>query len=742
MSAVTGATEPTSSWRRLVDDVLRFDRSAIDVADAIRMAVGTIIPLIIGVLAGSWASGAAAAGGALAVGISSVVPSPRPRVAVFVSVAFGMAFGTFVGSASSSHPALHVAVGAAMAFVCGLLVAVEPRYATTGINTLVAFLVYGRFSAPPPIAARTAGLVAAGAVLQLVLVVLLRRRPRVGRALTGLSLAYQALADFAAALQVDRYSLAAAQAFDAATTDREFSFRADTASEAWTSLAGEGRRVRIELLGIASSRSSFEKSDDEKLTLLDQLGDTTAHYLRRVAESLASAEVLPGVDDLLDHVEQVIARLGDASKGGLGVVASHEDINYAAVRSTTAAHALAGQLRAIAALLPAAIDERRAGPIGVAAARAAPRVSRRGLHGAEIVQQQMRANLTPRSDAFRHAVRLAVVVTIATALAHAIDLGRGYWLVLTAVLVLRPEFSITFTRGVARAVGTLIGVGLATIAAVLFHPHGWALVPFVAVFVWLSGMLFNASYAVYSIAITGVVVFLLAGLDTHPVTDGLDRLFATAIGSALALLSYVAFPTWGRRPASAAIAELAAATHRYVVLVLHSYIDSPPPTSDSLSSQGRAVRLARTNTEAALARSLADPTRRRLDAQLNAEILAALRRLAIAAHTLRLRRPAESKPWVPAFRGDLGELVEALDIELNGVSARLQFGRIAHHHEALRDRHRALIEAVTRRVVPAKVGELDPTTALILAETDEMVDAVNSLNAVLDQRAESAFASA
>src|SRR6185437_1862242 len=149
--------------------------------------------------------------------------------------------------------------------------------------------------------------------------------------------------------------------------------------------------------------------------------------------------------------------------------------------------------------------------------------------------------------------------------------------------------------------------------------HGWALVPFVAVFVFLSGVLFNASYAVYSIAITGVVVFLLAGLDTHPVTDGLDRLFATVVGAALALLSYVAFPTWGRRPASEAIAQLAAATHRYVVSVLRSYIDARPTSSDSLSSQGRAVRLARTNTEAALARSLADPSRRRLDAQANAE---------------------------------------------------------------------------------------------------------------------------
>jgi len=723
-----------------VGDALHFDRSVINIADAVRMTIGTSLPLIIGLLAGSWASGAAAAGGALAVGISAVVPSSRPRIAVLVSVIFGMAFGTFVGSASSSHPSLHVAVGAAMAFICGLLVAVEPRYASTGINTLVAFLVYGRFSAPPAIAVRTAALVAAGALVQLAVVVVLRRRRRVGRALSGLSLAYQALADFAAGLDVDRYSLAAAQALDAATTDREFSLRSDTASEAWTSLAGEGRRVRLELLGLASVRSSFEKSDDEKRALLEKLGAATARYLRCIADGLGSAEVRPACDGLLDEAEAVIAQLDEASKGALEAVTSNDEIGYAVVRATTAAHAMAGQLRAITALMPDAVDERSGGPIGVAVVRSAPRVSRRGLRGIEIVQQRMRANLTPRSDAFRHAARLAVVVTIATAIAHAIELGRGYWLVLTAVLVLRPEFSITFTRGFARAAGTLIGVGLATIAAVALHPHGWALLPFVAVFVFLSGVLFNASYAVYTIAITGVVVFLLAGLDAHPVTDGLDRLVATVVGASLALLSYVAFPTWGRRPASEAIAQLAAATHRYVVSVLRSYVDAGPASSDSLSSQGRAVRLARTNTEAALARSLSDPSRRRLDAPANAEILAALRRLAIAAHTLRLRRPTQNKPWLPTYHRELTELVDALDIELNGISTRLQFGRIAHHHEALRDRHRAIVAAVTRVGSLAAIEGIDATTALILAETDEMVDAVNTLNSVLDERAASVFA--
>jgi uncharacterized membrane protein YccC len=346
------------------------------------------------------------------------------------------------------------------------------------------------------------------------------------------------------------------------------------------------------------------------------------------------------------------------------------------------------------------------------------------VRGAEVLAQRMLANLTPRSDAFRHAVRLGVVVTVATALAHATDLGRGYWLALTAVLVLRPEFSITFTRGVARAAGTLLGVVIATTIAVVANPHGWVLVAFVAAFVWLSGALFNASYAVFSVVITGVVVFLLAGLDQQPVTTGKDRLLATVLGAALALTAYVVWPTWGRRPASEAVADLADATYRYVIATLRSYLDPQRRSAVPLAALSREARLARTNAESTLGRSLADPSPRRIDSQATAEILAALRRLSIAAHTLRLRRPgaADALP-----RREFRELVDAIDAELNAAVARLRFGRITHRHEPLRERHRALLAASSQ---PA-----DAASALILAETDELVDATNSLSAVLDHEA-------
>jgi hypothetical protein len=85
------------------------------------------------------------------------------------------------------------------------------------------------------------------------------------------------------------------------------------------------------------------------------------------------------------------------------------------------------------------------------------------------------ANLTLGSIACRHAIRLAVAATVALALARALRLPHGYWVPLTALWLLRPDFGSTFTRGVQRYAGTTAGAVLATLFAATVHPGPYAL---------------------------------------------------------------------------------------------------------------------------------------------------------------------------------------------------------------------------------------------------------------------------
>jgi uncharacterized membrane protein YccC len=50
----------------------------------------------------------------------------------------------------------------------------------------------------------------------------------------------------------------------------------------------------------------------------------------------------------------------------------------------------------------------------------------------------LRANLTPRSVMFRHALRLATVTSVDVVILHLIHLNHGYWLPMTSIIVLQP----------------------------------------------------------------------------------------------------------------------------------------------------------------------------------------------------------------------------------------------------------------------------------------------------------------
>src|SRR5262249_32982572 len=74
----------------------------------------------------------------------------------------------------------------------------------------------------------------------------------------------------------------------------------------------------------------------------------------------------------------------------------------------------------------------------------------------------LRANLNLRSAAFRHGVRLAICVALGSSMAHAFGWHRPYWAPMTIAIVLKPDFTATFSRGVLRLGGTVIGLLVAT----------------------------------------------------------------------------------------------------------------------------------------------------------------------------------------------------------------------------------------------------------------------------------------
>jgi hypothetical protein len=150
-------------------------------------------------------------------------------------------------------------------------------------------------------------------------------------------------------------------------------------------------------------------------------------------------------------------------------------------------------------------------------------------------------NLTLHSPLCRHALRLGATLMLAAAAYRLVELPNGYWLPMTALLVLQPAFRDTVTRGLARIGGTLIGSGLATVIAAALHPGPPTLAVLIVVFAWGCYALLRVNYALFAIGVTAYVVFLLALAGLPEIAVAGHRAAATALGGAFALLAHL-FP--------------------------------------------------------------------------------------------------------------------------------------------------------------------------------------------------------
>ncbi len=376
--------------------------------------------------------------------------------------------------------------------------------------------------------------------------------------------------------------------------------------------------------------------------------------------------------------------------------------------------ALAGQVRAVAALSPAA------GKGGGLRTRRPYHRTNHPLQRVRADLEQLRANMSLHSPAGRHAVRLAVVVPGAALLARELPIQRSYWMVVAAATVLRPEFGATFTRGAERALGTCLGVGLAGAIAVTVHPAGAATIVLVGVLAWAGYSVFPASFAVGYGFITALVVFLLNVITPDTLATATDRLVDTLIGGAIGLLAYALWPTWARTSAWQSLAELVGAERTYVDVVLTAAAEGRRPGDQRMRALARRARLARTTAESTVARSLSEPSTRRIDASQSQRALGAMRRLVQAAHVLRLdvqdERERRPQPGLRPLQAGIDEILEEVEASLR---ARPDEPPAPQDLPDIRARY----ESFER-----ECGNDDDALAL-LAQLDEMVDASNSLAA-------------
>jgi uncharacterized membrane protein YccC len=699
------ATDTTSSTlTAAARDAVQFNRAAVSPTGG-ALATIPIVALLGGLIAaGQPVAGITTAIGAMFVGIAWRVNGGRPPYAVMATDAVAMGLATLAGCLTGQILWVHLIVLAVFSLAGGLLVGVGRPAGIVGFQSILAVVVFGRFTEPIGPALGIAGLVAAGGLTQVAFQAIVRWPPPLVIQRRATAQAYRALAELALG-DAETRAAPAAEALDhAGTTLSGGTLFGSSAIAPLRSLVNEGRRVRIAITalnGLAGRIAGSPEATgavhaiaaDTYLSLRDAAGAIEGH--RAPAEDLAGRA----------------AAVSDAVSGLRRAPVPSEVPKAVWTVLGRRLAGLAGQLRAIALLVPDA-----AAGSGLRDRRPYQRTAHplQTLYADLMV---LRANISLDSPATRHAIRLAVIVPGTELLVRALPVERSYWVVVAAAATLRPEFGATFTRGLERVGGTALGVTVAGTIAALLHPSQEVTIVLVGLFGWAAMASFAASYALGFSCITALVVFLLNTLAPDTTQVATARLIDTLIGGAIGLAVFAVWPTWSRRSAQELLSDLTDAIRRYVGLVLGAFVDGGPLPQD-IGAVSREARLIRTQADSVVARSLSEPARHRIDARVGSGVLDEMRRLVHAIHALRLE--AQDTPD-RAPQPALAPFARALDVQLAAIARGLlsEDLQLSSEHVDLR----ALADHYTEEAEPA-----DRELSIVI---DQIADATNAVDELI-----------
>jgi uncharacterized membrane protein YccC len=712
---------------------LHVDRSKLAPDVGLRCAVGLAIPLVAGQASGHPLVGAVAATGALTGGLVSQQGTYRSRAGAVLAASFVFAVCAFIGGTVGHLFGAEIVLASGLGFAVGLAVCLGPAAAAIGVQAIVGLVVFSQFRFPATVAVREAAFVFAGGAVQMVLIVALWPLSRFSAERKAMSGVFEALAVYcrdAAAGSAALFDPGPLDAVNTVLADPQ-PFGGSEERAAFQALGDQAARVRLELAAFVRVRVQLVGAGEYVAAVaIEDVLRTTYYVFADVAAALRQARIPTPWADERDQFERAIKQLeGIPSTGWKGAMRS---------QAVKRSQALAGQLRTIVRLaaIPAGGDPDLLEE-GALTGRPLPaRASQPRVVDTARVRERLatlRANLALSSDACRHGMRLAVALAVAVALSEIFALEHRYWLPLTVVIVLRPDFSSTFTRGLSRVVGTLVGAGLVTLVLAELRPGHSGLTILAVLFCFGATTMLLANYAIYSVCIASLVVTLLAFNGAPDASVAAERSFYTVLGAVVALIAYLLWPTWAATSLPDRLAELIDTEGRYGSEVLAAWSDPAGADRSELERTRLTARLTRSNTEALVDRWLSEPARNDgLDRNLVLGVVAAVRNCVQGILSLHAQIPAEGLSRPELAPPELDRLASEFDAAMRIVAAKLRAGS----NGSLPPLRSIQLELARRLGVDGPGGHenatVDPRAVVLVGGTDLMVNSANTLGHLVD----------
>ena len=229
-------------------------------------------------------------------------------------------------------------------------------------------------------------------------------------------------------------------------------------------------------------------------------------------------------------------------------------------------------------------------------------------------------NLSLKSKMFRHSLRLTIAIVFTYLLGYTLEIQNAYWIMLTVIVIMRPNYGLTKERSKDRVLGTIIGAIIAFCIVLLTQNEiVYAVLAFISLV--LSFSLIQQNYKSAAAFVTISIIFLYSFINPNAFEVIQYRILDTVIGAIIAVVAnYIILPTWEADNLRQIVLNALKMNKKYLLAAQVLY-ENPKAQKMDYNLARKDAFLAVSNLNASFQRLTQDPKSKQREFQLIYEIV-------------------------------------------------------------------------------------------------------------------------
>jgi len=221
---------------------------------------------------------------------------------------------------------------------------------------------------------------------------------------------------------------------------------------------------------------------------------------------------------------------------------------------------------------------------------------------------------------FKHALRLTIAMVFAFVLGNLYEIQNAYWIMLTVLVILRPNYGLTKERAKDRIIGTIIG-GAIAFGIVVLNQNAIVYGALAVTSLILGFALIQQNYRWAAAFITLNVVFVYSFIHPNAFSVIQYRVVDTTLGGIIAFAAiYTLFPSWEVLNLKSILLNAIRKNNAYLKATQEFYIDKEGKQIPYKVARKEAF-LALSGLSAAFQRITQDPKSKQIEFRLIYEIV-------------------------------------------------------------------------------------------------------------------------